>query len=136
MILHCVYVPQLSYPFICWWTSRLFPCPGYYAAMNIGVHVRHIKIFSDFHFQKVSMHYLSCVFSGCGIITWHCVRNSTQALMYLLWMLFVKWGFDMLTLGNDWMIIRILRKIDSCSIHGSIWDDSIWDCSAVWYHVL
>ena len=24
------YVPQLSYPFICWWTSRLFPCPGYY----------------------------------------------------------------------------------------------------------
>ena len=20
----------LSYPFICWWTSRLFPCPGYY----------------------------------------------------------------------------------------------------------
>ena len=30
VILHCVYVPQLSYPFICWWTSRLFLCPGYY----------------------------------------------------------------------------------------------------------
>ena len=29
-ILHCVYVPQLSYPFICWWTSRLLSCPGYY----------------------------------------------------------------------------------------------------------
>ena len=28
VILHCVYVPQLSYPFICWWTSRLPPCPG------------------------------------------------------------------------------------------------------------
>ena len=27
---HCVYVLQLSYPFICWWTSRLLPCPGYY----------------------------------------------------------------------------------------------------------
>ena len=26
---HCVYVPQLSYPFICWWTSGLLPCPGY-----------------------------------------------------------------------------------------------------------
>ena len=25
-----VYVPQLSYPFICWWTSRLLPCPGYH----------------------------------------------------------------------------------------------------------
>ena len=30
IILHCVYVPQLCYPFICWWTSRLLPCPGYY----------------------------------------------------------------------------------------------------------
>ena len=30
VILHCVYVPQLSYPFICWWTSRLLPLPGYY----------------------------------------------------------------------------------------------------------
>ena len=29
VILHCVYVPQLSYPFSCWWTSRLLPCPGY-----------------------------------------------------------------------------------------------------------
>ena len=29
VILHCVYVPQLSYPFICWWISWLFPCPGY-----------------------------------------------------------------------------------------------------------
>ena len=28
-ILHCVYVPQLSYPFVCWWTSRLLPCPAY-----------------------------------------------------------------------------------------------------------
>ena len=23
------YVPQLPYPFVCWWTSRLLPCPGY-----------------------------------------------------------------------------------------------------------
>ena len=23
VILHCVYVPQLSYPFICWWTSNI-----------------------------------------------------------------------------------------------------------------
>src|SRR5574337_679962 len=27
---HCVYVPLLSYPFVCRWTSRLLPCPGYY----------------------------------------------------------------------------------------------------------
>ena len=30
VIFHCVYVPQLSYPFICQWASRLLPCPGYY----------------------------------------------------------------------------------------------------------
>ena len=30
VIFHCVYVPQLSYPFVCWWASRLLPCPGYY----------------------------------------------------------------------------------------------------------
>ena len=29
VIFHYVYVPQLSYPFVCWWMSRLFPCPGY-----------------------------------------------------------------------------------------------------------
>ena len=29
-ILHCVYVLQLSYLFICWWTSRLLACPGCY----------------------------------------------------------------------------------------------------------
>ena len=27
--LHCVYVPQLLYPFICRWTSRLLPCSSY-----------------------------------------------------------------------------------------------------------
>ena len=27
---HCVYIPQLSFPFFCQWTSRLLPCPGYY----------------------------------------------------------------------------------------------------------
>ena len=29
VIFHCVYVPQLFYPFVCQWTSRLFPCPSY-----------------------------------------------------------------------------------------------------------
>ena len=26
VIFHCVYVPQLPYPFICWWASRLLSC--------------------------------------------------------------------------------------------------------------
>ena len=30
VIFHCIYVPQLLYPFICWWTSRLLPCLRYW----------------------------------------------------------------------------------------------------------
>ena len=29
VIFHSVYIPQLPYPLICWWTSRLLPCPSY-----------------------------------------------------------------------------------------------------------
>ena len=30
LYMYCVYVPQLSYPFICLWASSLLPCLGYY----------------------------------------------------------------------------------------------------------
>ena len=38
---HCIYVPQLFYPFICQWTSRLLPCSSYckQCCMNNGIHV-------------------------------------------------------------------------------------------------
>ena len=29
VIFHCVYVPHLLYPLLCWWTSGLLPCLGY-----------------------------------------------------------------------------------------------------------
>ena len=29
LIFHCIYVSHLLYPFICRWTLRLLPCPGY-----------------------------------------------------------------------------------------------------------
>ena len=29
VIFHCIYVPHLLYPFLCWWTFRLLPWPGY-----------------------------------------------------------------------------------------------------------
>ena len=40
-VFHCMYVPQLLYPFICRWTARLLSCFNYCnsVAMNIGVHV-------------------------------------------------------------------------------------------------
>ena len=39
--MYYVYIPQLSYPFICWWTSMLLSWPSTVnsVAMNIGVHV-------------------------------------------------------------------------------------------------
>ena len=41
VIIYCLYVPQLLYPFICQWTSRLLPCLAIVnsVAINIGVHV-------------------------------------------------------------------------------------------------
>ena len=41
VIFHCVHVPQLCYPFVCRWLSRLFPvlCTVNSAVMNTGVHV-------------------------------------------------------------------------------------------------
>ena len=51
VIFHCTYVPQLLYPFICRWTSRLLPCPNYCnsAAMNIRVHMSFsIIVFSGY----------------------------------------------------------------------------------------
>ena len=29
LIFHCIYVPHLLYPFVCRWTFRLLPWPGY-----------------------------------------------------------------------------------------------------------
>ena len=38
---HCIYIPNLLHPFICWWTFRLLPCSDIVsnAAVNTGVHV-------------------------------------------------------------------------------------------------
>jgi len=51
VVFHCMYAPHLLYPFICHWTFRLFPCPGYCksAATNTGVHVSFwIMVFSRY----------------------------------------------------------------------------------------
>ena len=42
-IFHFVYVPHLSYPFICQWISRLLPCPGY-CKQCCGEHWVHISL--------------------------------------------------------------------------------------------
>ena len=41
IVFHCINVLHLLYPFICWWSSRLFPCPSVVnsAVVNTGLHV-------------------------------------------------------------------------------------------------
>ena len=58
VIFHCVYVPQLSYPFVCWWTSVLLPCPSYCK-------------------QCYNKHWGTCVFFNSGLLSvcaqqWDC----------------------------------------------------------------
>ena len=55
IILHGVHVPQLPYPFVCWWASRLLPCPGYYKQCcneHWGARVSFRSGFLGVHAQK------------------------------------------------------------------------------------
>ena len=55
--MHRVYVPQLSFPFVCWWASRLLPHPGYYKQCcdeHWGARVSFIgKTLSDINHSKI-----------------------------------------------------------------------------------
>ena len=42
VIFPCKNVPHLLYPFICWWTFRLFPCPCY-CKYCFSEHVVHLS---------------------------------------------------------------------------------------------
>ena len=35
VIFHCIYVPHLLYPFLCWWTFRLLPCPYIHSLIEV-----------------------------------------------------------------------------------------------------
>ena len=44
VVFHCVYIPRLLYPFICWWTLRLLPyCAIYFLSSFIEVSLTHSK---------------------------------------------------------------------------------------------
>ena len=55
VIFLCVYVPQLSYPFVRWWTSRLLPCSSYYEQCcneHWGTHISFNSGFLGVYAQK------------------------------------------------------------------------------------
>ena len=67
VIFRCIYVPHLLYPFLCRWTFRLLPCPGYCnnAAMNIGMHVSFWTMFFSVYMPRsgIARSYGSSIFS-------------------------------------------------------------------------
>ena len=63
VIFYCVYIPELLYPFICQWTSRLLPCSSYCnsASVNIEIHV-------SFSILVSSEYISSCGISGSLVV--------------------------------------------------------------------
>ena len=72
----CVYVPQLSYPFICQWASRLLPCPRYCKQCceeHWGTHVSFNSGFLGVYAQQWN----------CWVI-WHSISSFLRNLHIVL----------------------------------------------------
>ena len=52
LIFHCIYVLHLLYLFLCWWTFRLCPCPGYckqYCGKHWGAYIELLGKHTDWN---------------------------------------------------------------------------------------
>ena len=93
LIFHCVHVPHLLYPFICRWTLRLLPCPGYCKQCcneHCGTCLsfffnKFIYLFIYFwlHWVFVAARGLSLVVASRGYSSLQCVGFSLQWLLLL-----------------------------------------------------
>ena len=91
VVFHCIYVPHLLYPFICWWTFRLFPCLGYceqccYEHRSAYFFNKFIY-FIYFHFWlcwvSVAVRGLSLVVASGGYSSLRCAGFSLRWLLLL-----------------------------------------------------
>ena len=67
VIFHCIYVPRLLYPFLCWWTFRLLPCLGYCKQCcneHWGAYILLHHVFPRIYTQEWDCRIIcSCIFS-------------------------------------------------------------------------
>ena len=63
--MHCIYVPHLLYPFICRWTFRLVPCPGY-CKQCCNEHCGTCLSFFYLFLAVLGLCFCARAFSSCG----------------------------------------------------------------------
>ena len=69
IIFHYIFVPDIVYPFLCWWTFRLFPCFGYCK-------------------QCCNEHWGTCIFSGTCFPLYIYPGLELQGYMVVLFLVF------------------------------------------------
>ena len=100
-LFHCVYVPQLPYPFVCQWTAGLLPWPSYCKQWTLGY---------------------TCLFQFWNPASWEKAQFSeggTQALEQSAWVCLnsvtdKSWLIGQATLSPYDLLFQPIK----CSVHG------------------